>query len=104
MVRRVTVACMAAVALAAGCGGDSTSSSIWVASEVFVVDDRESCMTVTAQEDGRELGVCRDDRGVVACRRGSDPAHLVSGPECDAAVRAVLAWEEGGTSEAEDGA
>jgi hypothetical protein len=105
MGRRGTVVLVATAvaAVVAGCGTDSGGST-WVASEVYVVDDRASCMTVTAQEDGRELGVCRDDRGGVACRNGGDPDDIVSGAECDAAVSAVLAWEEDGIPETEDGA
>ncbi len=85
---------VASAVVAAGCGG-SRSSAEWVASEVYVVDDRAACMMVTDRLEGRQLSVCRDDRGTVSCRLGVDPPLPSSGSDCEAAIRAVENWEAG---------
>jgi hypothetical protein len=98
----ILVAAVALATAAAGCG--QSHHADWVASEVYVIDDRASCMSVTARDDGRRLSVCRDDRGAVTCRLTPDPASVVSGADCDAATHAVLDWESGDFSAAEDDA
>lgn len=95
--RRVGPTLFAAIAVAAiatSCG--DRHGVDWVASEVYVVDDRSSCMTVTDRDGGREVGVCRDNQGRVTCRIGPERAAVISGRDCDAAVRAVRNWEESG--------
>jgi hypothetical protein len=87
---------LACVVVLAGCGSRAAPDD-WVASEVFVVDDRSACMSVRSRADGRELAVCRDDAGHVSCRNGPRPDDLVGGADCDAAQRAVRTWEEGAT-------
>jgi hypothetical protein len=77
---------------AAACSG-SHGSAEWVASEIYVVDDRAWCMAVTDRLDGRQLSVCREDRGAVSCRLGGDPPQATTGSDCDAAIRAVEDWE-----------
>jgi hypothetical protein len=84
-------AATAVAMLAVGCGADPRATE-WVASEVYVVDDRAACMDVTARGDGRRMSVCRDDRGTVDCRGGAAGAS-VSDADCRAAIRAVLDWE-----------
>ena len=82
---------LTAVVVVAGCG-DSRRSTDWVAGEIYVVDDRAACMTVTDRLDGRQLSVCRDDGGAVTCRPGVDP-RPTTGSDCDAAIQAVEDWE-----------
>ena len=84
-------AAIAVAAFVTACGGRPASD--WVASEVYVVDDRLSCMTVTEKEDGREIGVCRDTEGRVSCRLTPGGPLVTRGSDCDAAIRAVRAWE-----------
>jgi hypothetical protein len=88
------VVLLAVMAAVAGCG--SSASGDWVASEVYVVDDRSACMEVTDRRAGRTLSVCRDDEGVVTCRTGEDGADAATRADCDAAIRAVESWEEAG--------
>jgi hypothetical protein len=84
---------LVAVAMAvSGCG--SSTSEDWVASEVYVVDDRAACMEVTDRNQGRTLSVCRDDSGLVTCRHDGDPALAATRSDCHAAIRAVENWEE----------
>ena len=85
--RLLLAAAVVLVSAAAGCGGTSTSD--WVADDVYVVDDRSSCVTAIDRADGHRVLVCRDDRGTVTCHLDADPQRVESGPDCDAAIEAV---------------
>jgi hypothetical protein len=95
--RAISVVCAIAAALVAGGCGSGAPATRWVASEVYVVDDRASCMEVTAADDGRRVSVCRDGGGSVSCRLAADAGTEVSRPDCSAAIRAVRDWEAGET-------
>ncbi len=85
--RRLLLGVVFLAAAAAGCGGTSTTD--WVADDVYLVDDRSSCVTATDRADGRRVLVCRDNRGTVTCHLDVDPHQPTSGPDCDAAIEAV---------------
>jgi hypothetical protein len=91
--RPMLAGAVVATAVAASACGGSRASAEWIASEVYVLDDRAACMAVTDRLHDRQLSVCRDDRGTISCRHGVDPRRTASGADCNAAIRAFEDWE-----------